>query len=107
MNNYIYYFKFHRVPSSSLLYLTLTTNLRFYEDLVRNFFFTIVFSGLPWWLRLKNLPALQEIWVQFLDWENPMEKGMATHFSILAWRIPCTEEPGGLRFMRLQRVRPD
>ena len=40
----------------------------------------------------KNLPAVQEIWVLSLGWENPLEKGMATHPSILAWRIPWTEE---------------
>ena len=44
----------------------------------------------------KNLPAVQEIWVQTLGWEDPLEKGMAIHSSILAWRIPWTEEPGGL-----------
>ena len=42
---------------------------------------------------VKNLPAVQETRVQSLGWENPLEKGMATHSSILAWRIPCTEEP--------------
>ena len=47
-------------------------------------------------LLVKNLPAMQEIWVCFLGWEDPLEKGMATHSSILAWRIPWTEEPGGL-----------
>ena len=47
----------------------------------------------------KNLPAMQEIWVQFLRWEDPLEKGLATHSSILAWRIPWTVEPGGLQFM--------
>ena len=44
----------------------------------------------------KNLPAVQEIWVLSLGWENPLEKGMATHPSILAWRIPWTEEPCSL-----------
>ena len=53
---------------------------------------------------VKNLPAVQEIWVHFLGWEDPLEKGMATHSSILAWRIPWTEEPGGLQSMGLQRV---
>ena len=46
----------------------------------------------------------QEIQVQFLGQEDPLEKGMATHSSILAWRIPWTEEPGGLQSMGLQRV---
>ena len=46
---------------------------------------------------VKNLPAMQETWVRSLDWEDPLEKGMATHSSILAWRIPWTEEPGGLQ----------
>ena len=45
---------------------------------------------------VKNLPAMQNAWVRALSWEGPLEKGMATHSSILAWRIPWTEEPGGL-----------
>ena len=52
----------------------------------------------------KNLPAMQEIWLQFLGWEDPLEKGMAPHSSILAWRIPWTEESGGLQSMGSQRV---
>ena len=51
---------------------------------------------------VKNLPAMWETWVQFLGWEDPLEKGMATHFRILAGRIPWTEEPGGLQSMGLQ-----
>ena len=54
---------------------------------------------------VKNPPAMQETWVQALGWEDPLEKGMATHSSILAWRIPRTEEPGGLQSMGSQRVR--
>ena len=46
---------------------------------------------------VNNLPAIQETWVQSLGREDPLEKGMATHSSILAWRIPWTEEPGGLQ----------
>ena len=45
---------------------------------------------------VENLPAMQETWVQSLGQEDPLEKGMATHSGILAWRIPLTEEPGGL-----------
>ena len=45
---------------------------------------------------VENLPAMQENWVQSLGQEDPLEKGMATHSGILAWRIPLTEEPGGL-----------
>ena len=45
---------------------------------------------------VKNLPAMWETWVQSLGWEDPLEEGMATHSSILVWRIPWTEEPGGL-----------
>ena len=55
----------------------------------------------------KDLPAMQETWVRSLGREDPLEKGMATHSSILAWRIPWTEEPGGLQFMRSQRVGHD
>ena len=47
------------------------------------------------------------MWVQSLDWEDPLEKGMATHSSILAWEIPWTKEPHGLQFMGLQRVGHD
>ena len=54
---------------------------------------------------VKNPPAMQETRVQSLGWEDPLEKGMASHSSILAWRIPYTEEPGGLQSMRWQRVR--
>ena len=56
---------------------------------------------------VKNLPAMQETWIQSLSWEGPLEKGMATHSSILAWRIPWTEEPGGILSMQLQRLRHD
>ena len=48
---------------------------------------------------VKNLLAMQDTQVQSLDWGDPLEKGMATHSSILAWRIPWTEEPGGLQSM--------
>ena len=51
---------------------------------------------------VKNLPATQETWVRSLGWEDPPEEGMATHSSILAWRIPWTEEPGGLQSMGSQ-----
>ena len=53
---------------------------------------------------IKNSPEMQEMWVQSMGQEDPLEEGMATHSSILAWKIPCTEEPGGLWSMRSQRV---
>ena len=53
--------------------------------------------GLPWWLSIKNRPAVQERRIQSLGWEDPLEEGMATHSSILAWKTPWTEEPGGLQ----------
>ena len=56
---------------------------------------------------VKNLPAVQETWVRSLGWEDLLEKEMATHSSILAWRISWTEEPGGLQSMGLQRVGHD
>ena len=56
---------------------------------------------------VKNLPAVQETQVQSLGWEDPLEKEMATHSSILAWKISWTEEPGGLQSMGLQRVGHD
>ena len=54
---------------------------------------------------VKNLPAMQETLVQSLGCEDPLKEGMAAHSSILAWRIPWTEEPGGLQSIGLQRVR--
>ena len=56
---------------------------------------------------VKNPPAMQETWVGSLGWEDPLEEGMATHSSILAWRVPWTEEPGGLQSIVSQRVRHD
>ena len=56
---------------------------------------------------VKNLPTMQENWIQSLGWEDSLVKGMATHSSILAWRIPWTQEPGGLQSMGLQRVGQD
>ena len=54
---------------------------------------------------IKSPPAMQETWVQSLGQEDPLEKEMATHSSVLAWRIPWTEEPGGLQSMGSQRLR--
>ena len=56
---------------------------------------------------VKNLPAMWETWVQSLGWDDPLEKGMATHSSILAWRIPWTEKPGRLQSLGSQRVGHD
>ena len=56
---------------------------------------------------VKNLPAVQKTQVQSLGWEDPLEKGMATHSSILAWKIPWTEDPYRLQSMGSQRVRHD
>ena len=64
--------------------------------------------GFPGGSAVKKLPVMQgpqEMWVRSLGWEGPLEEEMATHSSILAWRIPWTEEPGRLQFMGLQRVR--
>ena len=69
-----------------------------------------MFRGFPSDSAVNNSPAMQktkETWVRSLDWEDPLEEGMATHSSICAWRIPWTEEPGGLRSMGLQRVGHD
>ena len=63
------------------------------------FFFSIVMVQ-----RIKNLPAMQETWIGSLDQKDPLDKGMATHSNILAWRIPWTKEPGRLQSMRSQRV---
>ena len=54
---------------------------------------------------VKNLTAMRETWVRSLDWEDPLEDGMATHFKTLAWRMPWTEESSGLQSIGQQRVR--
>ena len=67
-------------------------------------------TGFPGSLVVKNPPAvqeMQEMWVQSLDREDPLEKGMATHSGILARKIPWTEEPGGLQSLGSQKVRYD
>ena len=56
---------------------------------------------------VKNVPAVQETRVRSLNWEDPLEKEMATHSNVLAWRIPWTDDPGGLRSMGSKRVRHD
>ena len=56
---------------------------------------------------VKNLPTMQEAWVQSLGWEDPLGMEMATHSSIFAWRIPWTEEPSGLQSIESQRVGHD
>ena len=56
---------------------------------------------------VKNLPVIRETWVQSLGWKDPLEEGMATHSSILARRIPWTEEPGGIQSMGSERVGHD
>ena len=60
---------------------------------------TLLAEGFPGGSVVKNLPAMQEARVRFLDWDDPLKKEMATHSSILAWRILWTEKPGGLQSM--------
>ena len=62
-------------------------------------------GGLPWWQLVKSMPAMQEIWVQSLGQEDPLQKEKATPSSILAWEMPWAEEPGRLQIMGLQTVR--
>ena len=61
-------------------------------------------EGFPDGLVVKSLPAMQDTWAQSLGWEGPMEEDMATHSSILAWRIPWTDEPGGLQSIVSHRL---
>ena len=69
--------------------------------------FIDLFRGFPGGSAVKNPPAMQETWVQFLGWEDSLEEGMATHSTTVAWRIPWTEEPGGLQSVGLKRVGHD
>ena len=68
------------------------------------FYISNVLGGLPWWLSGKESACKAGDGVPFLGHEDPLEKEMATHSSILAWEIPWTEEPGGLQFMGSQRA---
>ena len=84
----------HRAPNGASHYLSVLWTLSIYRgSLVAQM--------------VKNLPAMWKTRVQPLGWEDPLEEGMATHSSILAWRIPWIEESGGLQSMGLQRVRHD
>ena len=65
----------------------------------------ISFSGFPGGSVVKNLPAVQETWVRSLSWEDPLEKEIATDFSIFDWKSPWREEPGGLQSMGSQKGR--
>ena len=69
-------------------------------------FYTLCWASLVAQM-VENLPSEQESWVRSLGREDPLEKGMATHSNILAWRIPLSEEPGGLQSVGLQRVGHD
>ena len=91
-------FHFPFFPSVSLSLLSLSY---FSHSLFFTFFLSMVSQ------MVKNLPAVQETWVQSLGREDTVKKGMATHSIILAWRIPWTEEPGGLQSVGLQRVGHD
>ena len=83
------------------------------------FIFTYIYINIFWFLplfvlmtslvaqRLKHLPAMRKTWVRSLGWEDPLEKEMATHSSIPAWRIPWMEEPGGLQSTGSQRIGHD
>jgi len=77
----------------------------FHYTILSNLYRCEIFSGLPGGSGVKNLPVMQEMqetWVSSLGWEDPLEKEMATHSTILAWRIPWTEEPSELQSMGLQ-----
>ena len=64
-------------------------------------------QGAQWSRICQSMQETQETWIQSLSWEDPLEEEKASHSSILAWRIPWTEEPGGLKSMGWQRVRQD
>ena len=88
-----------------LKWLSSSSPISSYLIVVNNFLWALLMA--QW---VKNLPVMQEtqeIWVPSLGQEDPLEEDMTTHSSILAWRIPWTEKPGGLQSMALQRVRHD
>ena len=87
------------------IHLTFCCKVKVKTCTSENFFcFSFLAKGLSSQM-VKNLPAMQETQVQALGWEDPLEKGMATHSSIPGWRIPWTEEPGGLQFNGVTKSR--
>ena len=82
-------------------------NFTSYFNHIKMFHIEILTEIFPVAQMVKNLPAMQETWVRSLGQEDPLEKGTAIHSSILAWRIPCTEEPDRLQFVESQRVGQD
>ena len=100
-HHFFFFFQLHEVNSNllwALFWEEETTSLNTYVYLI---------NGFPGGSALENLPTMQEMWLRFLSWEDPLVEGTATHSSILAWRIPWTEEPGGLQSIGLQRVGHD
>ena len=105
----VFYLFFELCKLSLLLGVLIIITINFTSISLTNELENVYYNTLSFWTPLvvqmvKNLPAVWETWVSFLGWEDPLEKGMATHSSVLAWRIPWMEEPGGLHFMGLQRV---
>ena len=100
---------FHKLQSES--FFKIQNNRKIASDfenvskLLRKFKLSMIFKGFPSISVVKNLPAMQEMQVQSLDWEDPLEEEMATHSSTLAWKIPRTEEPGRLHSIASGRVR--
>ena len=86
---------------------TLKSLLQHHNSEASSVLWLSVFFGVPRWLRIKYLPAMQEAPVQSLGQEDPLEKGMATHSSILTWKTERTEEPSGPQSMGSQRVGHD
>ena len=125
MDLQIFYFTLFRSNCSGFVHCSLFNWLRCLFDIALSFFkhFLISvpikcsrfilyfpcpsFEHIPWWLRVKSLPAMWETQMWSLGWEDPLEKGMATLSSILAWKFSRTEEPGGLQSMESQKVRHD
>ena len=99
-------------PSIAMKWCPLDPMIFIFWTLSFKLAFSLFFHLHPWWASLvaqmvKRLPAMWQTWVRSLGWEDPLEKGMATHSSILAWRISWTEEPGGLQLMGLKRAGQD
>ena len=105
-NDFLYRYNYVNMVTYIILY-TWNTNLhlQFCVPDLYNWLPTEYLWDSPVAQTVKNPPAMRETWVQSLGWEDPLEEGMATHSSILAWRIPWTEEPGRLQSMGSQRVR--
>ena len=96
LSDFLFYFPYHKINPFNMC-----------SSVTFSIFTRLCNQGFSVAQMVKNLPTMWETWVWYLGWEDPLEEGMVTHASILAWRIPWTKEPDKLQSLGSQRVRHD